>query len=124
MEWWNYLIIIAGAVLGYVVKWLMEKYSSVWAQRGLEFLDTVIIQSVITVNQIYVDERKKGMADGKWTEDEQINAKKMCFDWVWAQVPKKILELLTKWFGSKDKLEAYVSSGIEVAVKEAKEGSL
>lgn len=124
MEWWNYLIVIAGAVLGYIVKWLLEKYANVWAQRGLEFLDVVIIQSVLTVNQIYVDERKKGLEDGTWTDEERLNAKKMCFDWIWAQVPKKVMDLLVKWFGDKGKLEAYVSAGIEAAVKSSKEGNL
>lgn len=124
MEWWNYLIIVAGAVLAYVIKWLMDKYGNVWVQRGLEFLDYVIVQSVLTVNQIYVDERKKALEDGVWTDEEKATAKKMCLDWIWAQVPKKILDLLTKWFGSKEKMEAYVSSGIEAAVRDAKEGNL
>lgn len=123
MEWWNYLIIVLGAVLGYVIKWLMEKYGNVWVQRGLEFLDNVIVQSVLTVNQIYVD-AKKNDPDGVWTDEEKALAKKMCFDWVWAQVPQKMLVLLAKWFGEQGKLEAYVSSSIEATVKDVKEGNL
>lgn len=124
MEWWNYLIIAGGAVLGYVVKWLLDKYSQVWVQFVLDLVDSVIIKSVLTVNQIYVDEKKKGEADGMWTDEEKALAKKMCMDWVKVQLPQAIIAFLTKWFGSEGKFEAYVSAGIESAVKAAKEGSL
>ena len=127
MEWWNVLITVLGAALGALATWLLQTYSHVWAQRAILFVDDVIIRTVLAVNQTWVDEKKLAETTGDYVFDEaeQAIAKKKCKDLVWAQVTTKIKNHLLAWFsGDEAKLDAYIDTGIEAAVKAAKEGNL
>ena len=127
MEWWNVVITVLGAALGALATWLLQKYSHVWAQRAILFVDDVIIKTVLAVNQTWVDEKKIAEESGNYVfdKDEQEIAKKKCLDLVWAQVPQKILKHLKDWFGGDvAAMNKYVDTGIEAAVKAAKEENL
>lgn len=127
MDWWNVLITVLGAALGALATWLLQKYSSVWAQRAIIFADDVIIKTVLAVNQTWVDEKKLAETTGNYIFDpaEQAIAKQKCVALVWDQIPKKILNHLKAWFGGDEAaMVKYIDTGIEAAVKEAKEGNL
>lgn len=121
MEWWNYVIAGAGVILGAVIKWLLDKYANKYAQAALDFLNDVIVTSVYAVNQVYVDEIKKGKEDGVLTDEEKKKAKDMAWDYVFKQIPPKFMDALKKLFGSAEALSAHVETNIEATVKEAKE---
>lgn len=121
MEWWNYVIAGAGVILGAVIKWLLDKYANKYAKAALDFLNDIIVISVYAVNQIYVDEIKKGREDGTLTDEEKKKAKDMAWDYIFKQIPPKFLDALKKLFGSTEALSAHIETNIEATVQEAKQ---
>ena len=121
MEWWNYVIAGAGVILGAVIKWLLDKYGNKYAKAALDFLNDIIVISVYAVNQIYVDEIKKGREDGTLTDEEKKKAKDMAWDYIFKQIPPKFLDALKKLFGSTEALSAHIETNIEATVQEAKQ---
>lgn len=120
---WNIVIGIIAAAAGALLTWLLETYKGVWQQRAFLFVNDVIVNTVKEVNQIYVDKRKEAETTGNLTfdEDEQIEAKKMCWARVWEIVPAKMVKHFYGWFGgSVEKAEAYVNGKIEATVRDEK----
>jgi len=124
MEWWNYLIAGGAALIGFIVKWLLDKYGNKYAQAALQFLNDAIVISVTAVNQVYVDAIRAAKEDGVLTDEEKAAAKKMALEFIWSQIPAKFIDALKKMFGSEDVLASYVDKNIEAAVKDIKDGSL
>ena len=123
MEWWNILLSAAGVVAGILIKWAVDKIANKYADAALELLNDAIVISVAAVNQVYVDAIKSASEDGTLTDEEKKQAKAMAWDYIFKQLPPKFIEALKKMFGT-EALNTYVDTGIEAAVKAAKEGSL
>ena len=124
MEWWNILLSAAGVVAGILIKWAVDKIANKYADAALEFLNEAIAIGVTAANQVYVDAIKAASEDGTLTDEEKRQAKSLAWDYVFKQLPPKFIEALKKMFGTAEALNTYVDTGIEAAVKAAKEGSL
>lgn len=120
---WNVIIGLAASAAGAIIAWLLQKYSGVWQQRALNFVNDVVVDTVLKVNQLYVDKRKEAEAsgDGVFDDTERAIAKKMCMDLIWATIPQKILKHFYAWFGGDQaKAETYVDTLVESTVRTAK----
>ena len=124
MEWWNYLIAGVAALVGFILKWLLDKYSNNMVQAALTFLNGAIPEAVYAVNQIYVDAIKAASEDGLLTDEEKKYAKQLCWDHIMAKIPPLFLAALQKLFATPGALNTHIDDGIEAAVKAAKIDSL
>lgn len=118
---WSIVFAAVAALLGYAIKWLLEKYSNKYIQAALEFLDQAIVTAVYAVNQVYVDEIKKARADGELTDEEKKHAFDLAWDYVKKQIPPLFMAALKKLFGGDAGVSSYVETKIEAVVKEAKQ---
>jgi hypothetical protein len=112
-----WILAAVGAVLArYVVKMVSIKTArEIILRAGAEIRD-----AVTEVSQTYVDAVRRGRSDGKLTDEEAAEAKRLAWESFYANFGgAKALKRLARVLGLAD-AQAWVESKLEVAVNDAK----
>lgn len=115
------IIPLLAVLTGYAVKWIKAKAAeikattdNIYAHKYIDMLQETIIDTVIAVNQTYVDSLKQS---GNFDADAQIRAFEMVKEKVLASLTEEALEYLNSAIGD---LQGYIATQIEAAVREYK----
>src|SRR3990172_6326880 len=110
-------------VLPILLTWAAARYEQ-WVKAHIknEKLRTMLLSvddavkvAILSVQQTYLDDIKKSLADGKLTSAEKQHAARLALAVVKQQLPPEILALLQATFG--DKLDAWLTTRIEASVQ-------
>lgn len=114
------LVWVLAAIGGLIARHVATLTKKVWAQGIISRAWAEIRDAVEEVSQVYVDAIRKARADGKLTEEEKEEAKRMAIESFKSNFGgEEALKRLARALGIADAM-SWVESKLEVAVKDAK----
>lgn len=115
------IIPLLSVLTGYLIKWINAKAKELkvktdneYAHKYIDMLQDTIINTVIAVNQTYVDSLK---AQDKFDLEAQKEAFKQVYENVMASLTEEALIYLNTAIGD---LDTYIANQIEAAVRDNK----
>lgn len=115
---WSAVGIVVTGLLSWattaLVSWLNSKIKDTKVKQWATDLAQIVMSSVMTITQTYVDSLKQ---QGAFTEEKQKEAFNKCLDLIKSQLTPDLIKYITDNFGD---IEAYLKAQIEAMIKSLK----